>query len=116
MQGQPGAQIFLHALQEMTRSLARFFETVLLISSKNTILMLITVNRRLKNAFEIVRLPDDIQRIKRNNDAFQSLLKKPVSRQRPDLFPKRQMIFKKRIQVSRFGCDFRSLRQFSQLG
>jgi hypothetical protein len=61
------------------------------------------VFRGFEDAFEIAGLPDHEERIQRNEETFEDLLKIPVSRPHSDFLSEGRVVFKKCREAPAFG-------------
>jgi len=71
--------LLLHSLQNGARNFASVFIALLFVRGKYSVLMFSEIDCLLKDALKVGRLTNNIERIERNEHAFENLLKMPIS-------------------------------------
>src|SRR5262245_5930278 len=85
------SQIVLHIGQELSRDSSRFIDASPPVRVENLLLVVDAFQHGLEYSLTISRSPDEVQRIQRDHQPFQRLLKVSIAREFPDAFSEGEM-------------------------
>src|SRR5262245_13134977 len=72
------------------------------------------VGHRVQNSLPLTGPANEVKRVERDDNALERLLEILIAREFPDLAAKREMAFKKPVQVLRFSCGLGSIGKTGQ--